>query len=156
MKIQGLDKLQRKLDTLEQFQRSLKRPMHESVDLVKRKTAVAPKKAAGAFSRMATPGQRRAFWAKVKERPQLFDERVGYRRTNQTRNSWAVEVRNTGRGVQGVVGNNAPGARFVQGREYQQPFHKASGWPVVEDVLDDNADEIGRIFQRHIRRELNK
>lgn len=156
MEIKGLDKLQRKLETLENFQRALHRPMKESVDLVKRKTARAPNKAAGAFSSMATPAQKRAFWAKVRADPKLFDKRTGYRRTDQTTQSWAVEVRNTSRGVQGVVGNNSPGARYVQGRKYQQPFHRASKWPVVEDVLDDSAGEIARIFQDAVRRELNK
>jgi hypothetical protein len=159
MDIKGLEQLRRKLKTLEEFQRTLERPMTKAVAEVKRATAKAPPNA-GKFGAYATDKQRR--WYFVNARAGNIDGAdpiTGrYRRTNLTRDSWATEVRRMPNGVQGVVGNNAHkgAARFVQGRGYQQKFHKASGWPVVEDVLDDKADEIQRIFNDHIRRELNK
>ena len=153
--IQGLDALQRKLKTLENFQRKLKTPMNKSVKLVHKYWGAKPRKKKGAFSAMATPGQRRAYWARVGS-GDIEHGKFGYKRTNQIVNSLETRVNMHSNGVKGVVGTNAPGARYVIGSKQQQPFHKASGWRTNEEVIEAKLDEINALFDKVVKRELNR
>jgi hypothetical protein len=154
MEIQGLDQLRRKLNKLEDFQRVLHDPMEESLALLQDWLATAPRKSAGAFSRLATPGQKRAYWAKVSSGEIQTTKAGGYKRTGSAK-AWTYEVRMQSNGVRGIVGNNKPGVRFTQG-DWQQPFHKESGWRTTEQALEKNADKIARKFEVVVRRELNR
>lgn len=152
VKIEGLEKVVKKLDALNS-PGIFKKPMTQAVQHIKRKIARPPRKDAGAFSRLATPAQRRAFWARVNSGEIQFREGVGYVRTNQLRNSWTEKVTNGGR--RGEVGTNIPYGPFVQG-DRQQPFHEASGWPVAEEVAKEEADTVVRIFKRAYDEAINK
>lgn len=154
MKIEGLDALSRKLQSLEQFQRTMRAPMEAAVSVVRRDIAQVPRKSKGAFTRYATAAQKRAYWAQVRKGTIGHDSN-GYVRTNALRNRWTSEVQTTTGGVRGVVGNNEPHAVFVQG-DRQQKFHAVSGWRKADKVVKYNRDKVQRIFQRAISRELNK
>lgn len=155
--IKGLDKLQRKLNTLEQFQRKLRKPMTESVAMMQDYIAKAPRKKKGAFSTMATDAQRRAYWAKVRSGEAGHREGIGYVRTSTLVRGWTHKVTMTSSGVRGEVGNSkaANYGTFVQG-ERQQSFHAASGWRTTEETIEKNIDKIQDKFEKVIKAELNK
>ena len=152
--IQGLEHLTKKLKTLENFQRVMKAPMEDSLDIMWKYIAVAPRKKVGAFTAMATPGQKRWYWWAVKSGT-IGHGPNGYKRTSTITKMWKQKVEMHANGVTGEVGNNAPGAIFVQG-ENQQPFHKASGWRTDSETLEKNRDKVKGFFEDAINKELNK
>ena len=154
--IRGLEELQRKLKTLENFQRKLKKPMQESTAIVQDYIAKAPRKKKGAFSAMATPGQRRAYWAKVGS-GEIEHGKFGYKRTSTMTRGWTSKVKTTGNGVQGEVGNVKAQdyGRYVQGKK-QQPFHKASGWRTIDETIEKTKDAVQKKFEAVVKRELNR
>ena len=144
--------IMRKLDSLNR-PGARRVPMEQSVQHFHRILARYPTKASGAFSRLATPRQKRAYWAKISSEEAQEMPGGGYRRSNTLRNRWTKDVHPDGR--EGKVGNNAPYAVYVQG-ERQQPFHAASDFPKVEDVVREEERTVFNFFklqyQRLIRR----
>lgn len=155
--IQGLDALQRKLKTLEQFQRKLKKPMDESTKIVHRYIGKSTRKKKGAFTAMATPGQRRAYWAKVSSGEAGHSKTSGYKRTGQMQTGWTTEVKTKSSGVEGIVGNKKAQkyGKFVQG-EFQQPFHKASGYRTIDQTIEATRDKVNGKFAAVVKKELNR
>ena len=153
--IQGLEHLTKKLKTLENFQRAMKAPMELSLSVMHDYIAVAPRKKAGAFTKWAKPQQRRWYWWAVKEGKIGHDEN-GYKRTNVIKNSWTKTVDMHSNGVTGEVGTIASGAKYVQGKDDQQPFHKASGWRTDSETLEKYRPNIKGFFEDAINKELNK
>jgi hypothetical protein len=94
---------------------------------------IPPPKQAGAFSRLATPKQKRAYWAKVRAR-QIEHTANGYKRRGDVVRKWVVVPIGFGRVK---LSNDHDAAPFVYGKVDQQPFHAASGWPRVDTVLND-------------------
>ena len=164
--IQGLEALTRKLKTLENFQRKMKPPMDKSVAIVVRWWGRKPRKKAGAFSAMASRRQQIAYWAKVSAAAKAgtpIHDAHGYMRSNQIVNSLSgnssmslTKVTTSGSGVRGIIGTNAPGAEFVIGSERQQRFHAASGWRTDEQAIEEKADDIQKLFDAVVKRELNR
>ena len=154
--IKGLERVSKKLGNLVNFTLWATPPMQQTVALVHEEIAQYKPKAQGAFSRYATPAQRRAYWAKVKSGEARHREGIGYVRTGTLGRKWVTKVSNTPGGVQGEIGNNTYYARYVQSAISQQPFHKATGFPT--DVSSLRATEQGRnrIWQAAIRRELSR
>jgi len=159
----ALRRIQRKLKTVSEFNRRASEPMEESVEILRDALADYPRKSPGAFSRLATPGQRRAYWARVKSGDITHRDGVGYVRSGKTGQRWTTRIiRSAGKqitgayGIRGVVGNNAPWAKWVQRAGDQQPFHVVSGWITDKRAVRENSDDINRIWARWIRRELNK
>lgn len=150
--IKGLDRVTRKLDTLQKFSAWAYDPMDASVKDIQRELAKYPAKAKGAFTRYATPGQRRAYWAKVRSGEANHREGVGYVRSGTIGRKWTSRVENSVNGVRGVVGNNAPGAEWVQQASTQQPFHKASGWPTDVSAIRLTESDRNKIWSIAIRR----
>lgn len=111
-----------------------------------------PKKK-GAFSRLATPRQRRAYWAKVKSGEARHDDN-GYVRTNHTGRKWTTAVNRKGRGVVGILGNNAPAAKWMHSAKHQQKFHAETGFRTDEEVVKDNERKVLQIFDAHVRRAI--
>ena len=153
--IKGLDSLQRKLKTLEEFQRKLKKPMEESVALVQDYIATVPRKKKGAFSALATPAQKRAYWYFVGKGKIDHREGIGYARSGGGK-AWTSKVKLSRGGVKGVVGNVKDSMRWAQSREHQQPFHKASGWRTIEDAIEQNEDKIADKFEKVVDKELRR
>lgn len=152
--IQGLDALQRKLKTLQQFSRWAYKPMEQSVALVQHDITTVEPVAEGAFSQLATPRQKRAYWAKVRSGEAKERPGGGYRRTNTIVRAWTSEVKNSVNGVQGIVGNVQPAAKYVHSAAAQQPFHKVTGWHTDEDAINNTSDRINRVWQIAVRRKL--
>lgn len=100
-----------------------------------------PKKAAGAFSRLATPGQRRAFWAKVRSGEAQVDGQ-GYVRSFKLSKGWRYRTLESGRRLVRFY-NDVPYSDYVFGVNTQQPFHKASNF----FTTDKKEEEIAADFQ---------
>ena len=132
VKIEGLDAIVKKIDSLGKSG-VMKRPMTKSISHIHDLIAKAPRKKPGAFSALAKPAQKRAFWARVGSGEINFREGIGYVRSNVLVNKWTSKV--SGDGRRGEVGTNVPYAPLVQSDARQQLFHKASGWPTVEQVV---------------------
>lgn len=152
--IQGLERLTKKLDRLEDFQRVLKKPMEESLSLMQNYIAKAPRKKAGAFTALATKKQRRWYWWAVKEE-KIEHGPNGYKRTTTITKAWTHKIYMHSNGVKGEIGNNAKGAIYVQG-ESQQPFHQASGWRTTSETIEKNRGKVQGFFEDAINKELNK
>ena len=132
-----------------------RRPMKRSLLYLQSKVDKLEPKKPGAFTRWATRGQRIAFWRKVRAGLARVGSN-GYIRTGQTAKSWTNRVERGGR--RGVLGNNAPGARWVFGeptsgnRGGQQPFH--SHQPRIDKVAKRETDQIRKIYADEIDRLL--
>ena len=150
--ITGLDKVLHKLDTVEKIATHLGPPMEQSLDHLQRRLGRVPRKSPGAFSRLATPKQRKAYWAKVKS-GEIGHGANGYIRTGTTGRKFSHRVRRHANGVTGELTNNAPGAVYVIG-ERQQAFHKESGFPQVDDVVEKEGKAIQGYFNATIARLL--
>lgn len=153
--IKGLDALQHKLKTLSQFSLWATPPMTQSVDLVHKDITTVEPVAEGAFSRLATPAQKRAYWAKIRSGKAKEKPGGGYKRTNLIIQSWTTEVNNTTTGVQGIVGTVQPAAKYVHAAAHQQPFHKVTGWHTDEQAIENTRDAIDRVWSEAVRRKLN-
>lgn len=152
----GLDAITRKLASLEQFARVVEPAMREGGEFIVQEARNQPPKKAGAFSALATDGQRRAYWAKVRSGEAQHGQ-SGYVRSGALKEGWTQpEVRRTGNGVQVVVKNEARHAPWVHSQVYQQPFHKASGFPTEAQLIEKAAPKILDGVREAVRRELAK
>ena len=153
--IPGMRKLQRKLKTLEKFQTKMIPPTNQGLAVLFDDLNKVPVKKKGAFSRLATPAQKRAFWARVRSGQINFREGVGYVRSNTLPQGWRQKVARVATGVRGVLDNPVKYGQFVQG-ERQQPFHAASKWRKRSQAIKDNSKKVLGFYQAVVRRELNK
>lgn len=84
---------------------------------------------------------------------------VGYRLSATSEvlgKSWTTKVAPISGGVRGTIGTRASYAPPVQDKELQAAFHKARGWPTVQEVLEKNAERIARLFQTVLHRILER
>lgn len=153
--ITGLDKTLAKFKTIEQIALHLEPPMTKALNHLQRRLGRYPQKAPGAFSRLATPAQKRAYWAKVRSGEIGTMKGGGYRREGTIGRKWSHRITRHASGITGELTNNAPGAIYVIG-DRQQPFHKASGWPQVDDVTEKESKAVQGYFDAAIRDILNK
>ena len=153
VKIEGLEKVTRKLESLNS-PAVFRRGMQRAVNHVKKVAQDYPEKAQGAFSALATPGQRAAYWAKVSSGEIQHAEGIGYVRSGRLKGDWSTKVYNNGR--TGEVLNNTSYGPFVQSQEAQQPFHKQSKWQTTEQIAGREAKAVVEIFEDEYNRELNK
>ena len=143
IEITGLEEIVRKLESLDD-PKVFRDPMRRSTEYLKDILSEYPPKAAGAFTDMARPGQRRAYWAKVSS-GEISHGSGGYQRTGKTGQGWTIDISTNGR--EGKVGNIKPGARWVYGATTQQPFHAASTFPRVDKVAKKEAPKIVGFFK---------
>ena len=126
IKIEGVDKLIKKLGTVEGV-KVLEKPMRRSVMRLQSDMAKYPAQRAGsAYVRTGTLGRR-----------------------------WTVKVNRSQSGLLGKVGNNTEYAPFVQSARFQARIH-SSRWQTDEIVVNRNAQTIINDFKAAIDRELNK
>lgn len=149
IKVSGLKSLNGKLNRVVNL-RGARRPMERSLALLQDDLASYPRKAAGAFSRTATPGQRRAYWARVKAGQISHREGIGYVRSGTLGRKWTSRVTESATGIQGRLGNNAGYGVYVQG-ERQQPFHRISGFTTVKESIQRHTPRIMSIWRQFIR-----
>ena len=143
------------LNNLKNFQRRMSSPMKKSVDWITKDASKYKPKAAGAFSQYATPGQKRAYWAKVR-RGIIRHGANGYVRTGNTGRKWTKEIKRHSGGVQGVIGNNEPHAIYVHTEAHQQRFHKETGFMTVEKAFEKNKRKIDNEFDKAFREAANQ
>ena len=151
----ALVRIQKKLGKISKFNTAAIEPMEESLALIQDEVAKYPVKNPNAFSQLATPGQRRAFWAKVRSGEAGFREGVGYVRTGKLGQSWKSKVLRVHGGIRGEVGTNNRYAQWVQSSKYQQPFHGKSRWATEKLAMRRVQDKVGDIWQAWIRRILS-
>ena len=153
IEITGLEEITRKLDALGD-PKIFRDPMQRSLDRLELRLKDKPSKAPGAFSAMATDGQRRAYWAKVSSGAARHGA-SGYIRTGDTSRAWTTKLRRGGR--EGWVGNaKYPANIYVFGEGTQQRFHAASGWPRVDKVAKKEASTIVGFFREAYKKAVNK
>lgn len=144
IKVEGLKELVKALnDSIPPS--GLKSTIRKGADFWDRKLETYPKKQAGAFSRLATPGQRRAFWAKVRSGEARVDGQ-GYVRTFKLSKGWRYRTLESGRRLVRFY-NDVPYSGFVFGTTTQQPFHTASGFQTVETL----EREIAKDFEERLK-----
>lgn len=143
------------LNNLKNFQRHMSAPMEKTVNWIIDDVAEYKPKAKGAFSRFATLGQKRAYWAKVR-RGIIRHGANGYVRTGNTGRKWTKEIKRHSGGVQGVIGNNEPHAIYVHTEAHQQRFHKETGFMTVEKAFEKNKRKIDNEFDKAFREAANQ
>jgi len=159
--IQGLDALNRKLKTLENFQRVLRKPMEEGAILMHDYIATQFRKKPGAFSAMASEGQKRAYWAQVRK-GKIDHGPNGYNRQGNMK-LWTMKIKMTSNGVEAEIGNNKWSGtwhgiyigEFIQGK-YQQDWLAASGIRTTVETVEKIGPKVQKKFDKAIKRELNK
>lgn len=156
VKIDGLDKVSKKLGNLARFSQWAAKPMEKATGIIWDEMGKAPTKRPGAFSALATQAQKRAYWAKVRSGEINHSPTGGYKRSGTLTRKWKTEISNIPNGVRGEIGNNESYAKYVQGDDNQQLFHFASGWVTDEQAINKHRDEINRIFQQAVNDVLNK
>ena len=148
VKVTGVDAVVRDLQKLSAA-KLIRPPMMTAVKLLQDDMGENKPKRAGAFTALASPGQKRAYWAKIAKNPERHRDGIGYVRTHFTRRAWHSKVERTGNGYKGTVGNNQPAARWVYGIE-QQDFHTVTGFPRADKQMIKRRDDIIRFFERHV------
>lgn len=154
-----LARISKKLDSLGRRD-AFFRPMTQATDHLHAQLSKSrpegkayPPVGVGNFSRLASPAQKRAYWARVSAGE--IDERPGggYRRTGQLGREWTTDVSPDGR--TGKVGNISDHGQYVMGSR-QQRFHAATGWPKVEYIARIEARRVVDFFRRHYVRLIRK
>lgn len=129
--------------------------MNKAVRLVKDDMQRYPSKAQGSFTRLATAGQRRAFWAKVHSGEARIDGQ-GYVRQGKLKQGWQTRIEQAPNGLNGIAFNSLRWSMYVQGDNAQQPFHKASRFLTPDKEIKKRKNDILKLFQVEARRELNE
>ena len=154
IEVTGLDRIAHKLRTVEQIAMTLGPPMQQSMMHLQRRLGHYPRKDPTAFKRLATPRQKRAYWARVRDKKITHDKRTGYRREGTLKRKWSYKVHTSNTFVIGSLTNGAGHGQYVQG-EQRQPFHAASGWPTVDAVAEKEGKAVQRYFDVAIKRAVD-
>jgi len=150
LKIEGLERVVKKIDNIARFRVWANAPMTKTNALLHDALAKYVPKAQGAFSAMATDRQRRAYWAKVRSGA-ISHGSGGYRRSGNLGRRWTSRVDASADGVKGTVGNNASYARWVQGNPGQQPFHAASGFMTTTKAIEKTERQRVLVWRQAVR-----
>jgi hypothetical protein len=152
----ALRRIEKKLGSITEMNRRAREPMEQSLEVLRAELSKPPKKSPSAFSKLATPGQRRAYFAKMSKFKKESGN-WGYDRTNTLIRSWTYKPpRRLPNGLRGEIGTNNPYAKWVQKAGSQQPFHLISGWITDKRAARENKDKILKIWQRWMNKELSK
>lgn len=109
---------------------------------------VYPERPPGSFMARATPAQRRAFFAKMRENG------GAWQRSGQLGRAWTWRLTDGVMGQYGaVVFNQTQYAAWVQSRKFQANIHRGI-WQTDEDVLERNRSFIIREVESALRRGL--
>ena len=144
VKIEGLDAVLKKIDSLGK-PGVLYTPMSQSLNHLQDLVAKYPRKKQGAFSALATPGQKRAFWARVGSGEISFREGIGYVRSGTLGRKWIKRIEKGGRG--GTLMNNAGYGPYVQSDAGQQPFHAVTKYNKTDEVAKKEASKVIALFK---------
>jgi hypothetical protein len=148
--IEGLDGLNLKFSRIQDFNHWARKPMADTMNDIWDNISKYKPKAQGAFSAMATPRQKRAYWARVRS-GEISHGSTGYRRSGTLGRSWTMRMQPSATGLRGEVGNVVGYAKYVQSARQQQPFHRATGFQTDEGAIKDTADKRQMIWRNAIR-----
>lgn len=126
------------------------RILKDAGDFLRDELKKEPTKSPGAFTRLATQKQKRAFWAKVRAGQARVDGQ-GYVRTHTTAGGWTSMLKG---GFTVVVENATEGAVWVYGERSQQPFHAASKWPRLDRFAKSKEKEVNKIIEQKVTKIL--
>ena len=155
-KIDGVERLAAKLKDLETMQRELMPVMAEAGKLVEKLGRDQPPKKQGAFSQFATPGQRRAYWAKVGRGEAQHSESSGYVRSGKSAKAWESNVYHLTNGVRVEIVNDVGYAPWLHGNQNRQRFHAASGFLKEFEMVNRVSEPVLKLTQQAVWRKLNK
>lgn len=125
IRIEGVDRLMRKLDDLQQVHDILRPPMQRSVMILQAALAKYPTQKQGS----------------------------PYIRTGTLGRSWTTRVRTEGGRLVGRVGTKTIYAPFVQSEMFQANIHRGR-WQTDVQILERNRNRILRQFESAIERAL--
>ncbi len=149
VKVINLDEKIAGLEALANLRTWVKRPLKRANQLLMEEARDYPTKDPGAFTALATPGQKRAYWAKVGS-GEIQHGASGYVRTNKLRDSWQeMKIKLAADRAKSGIESNLPGNQYVMGKR-QQPFHAKSGWLTDEKLASENEREVDFFFQDEI------
>lgn len=149
----GLRNILEKIDAIASFSTWGQLPMEQTLEVVKDEIAQYKNKAGGAFSAMATPGQRRAYWAKVRA-GEIGHGVNGYIRSGTLGRGWSVKLNVNVNNIEGVIANNTEYAPYVHSASQQQPFHAATRFQTDEGTLAATEGTRKHIWEVVIKRLL--
>jgi len=111
-----------------------------------------PARRYGAKADFVSAKQARAFFVKMS----TGEIEVPYRRgqspgSERLGASWTMAtVVSPSQGIRGVLGTRVSYAKYVQDEDWQTAMHKTTGWPTIQGVVRDKADDIVAFFGRMI------
>jgi len=149
MKLEGLDKLERKLGPL-RAGKHWKQLLESGGDMLRDYINVYPP-LSNANTKQGPGGRwyERGYgprWARK-------DGSVGGMKTSEDlRHSWAVSANSK----RAIVGTNVSYAKAVQSAEHQAPFHAKRGWPTDQEAIDKMRPKILDMVRREINRILSR
>ncbi len=144
IKIIGLEALQKRLDV--DVGMALDRAMFRALAHLQSRIARYPRRRYGAKVTFVSAKQRRFFFWALREGA----IQVPYRRTGTLGRRWTAQGRRLGGAAVGILGNITPYAPLVQDLERQVAMHKATGWPTVQGVVEQERDKVREIFQAEV------
>jgi len=160
IRIEGLDKLVKKLDGLEGL-KVVKAGIQAGALHVKGKIAKYPPRKKVTIAQAggwASPRQRRWFFATygkaIKEGVDISYRRGQSSGSEDLGQKWAIQELNGGLGAK--VGNNVSYGPFVQGAETQSRMHKIIGWKTTDQVAEEEGDKVTDLVKDEIEKALNK
>lgn len=146
IEISNLDRLVSEVESFEDILRILRNPMQESLylleSIVKKYPPPIPE---GLWAATTSARVKRAFFAS------LGNRREG--RTGTLGRRWLTDIDQTVNGLIGKIGNNTEYGPWVQSDQFQVAFHRGR-WTTDAQALEANLENILRIFERGIERQL--
>ncbi len=151
IRIEGLDKLMKKIDSLEGLE-TVKAGLKAAALHVKGKIAKYPP---GTDANKRGPYPKRwyyrgigPFWARV-------DGSIGKRLTSEDLGQkWTIDTRDAG--MTAIIGNNVSYGPFVQDEEKQATFHRRRGWKTTQKVAEEESKEVNELLIKAINKALDK
>jgi hypothetical protein len=153
VKIQGLDKLIKKLNNIA-GKSYLKATMRAAVEILKAKVAKYPPSTEANLPH-SVPGWhwyergRGGHYNRIRD-----GGHSAYRTSKQLGRKWTTRV--DADGMRAQVGNNVSYAPYVQDEREQMPWHKDRGWVTVQDVAKSEKDKIVKLFVANIKKAINE
>lgn len=159
IRIEGLDRVLKKINTLEEL-KPIKDALKAGAVHVKGKIAkYPPASEANRRGRSVFYGGSISYrWYQRGYGPMWIRRRDGSiagKKTSETLGRrWTTASRN--RGLTWIVGNNVSYGPFVQDKDRQAAFHKVRGWKTTEEVAEEEAKTVLEFIEKEVEKVLEK
>jgi hypothetical protein len=148
--IKGMDKLLRKLKTVEELRGARRGLQAGAVHIKDIFRKYPPETAANASQNPSGRWYERGYGPRWRRK----DDSWGGRQTSETLSKkWAISER--AGGLQQVIGNNASYAPYVHDADEQAKFHGDRGWKTDKEVIEEEGEEVLKFVQHEVERELS-